>query len=348
MITTLTTWLHSTGLGLSIVQQICTSLHGRVDIESQQGVGTKAVVTLKLPPAPADAVKTTEIDPLDAVAAAAEGMTMCILQLSDVRGDERSEEARRLSGNSMKKASEEWFGMNVVFAQASENVWANILVFMEPLHIATILEFLRSRKAKSPPTILICLNAFKAASLEKAVSDARIRGNTIQIISQPVGPRKIAAALFQCLQTDSIITDIQRSSTSHMESASVSALSEKAKSLHVGYSRHGISSTPNTHPIPQSLPTTEEASQTRDVPPTAPGESNARPSAGSKRSYDSSNAVNVISALLHRSSSSEISYKLRPRVLLVDDNWINLKLLKTFVEKQKLQHMSASNGLGSA
>ncbi|KAK3382636.1 hypothetical protein B0T24DRAFT_519433 [Lasiosphaeria ovina] len=114
-----------TGLGLSIVLQIVRSLGGTINITSEQGVGTKVVVTLTLNKAPPGKSPTPGFDVENIIKGAREktkGLTVGLIGLSSetyvamkrAAGSKLNPEASKSLEGSIEAAAGHWFDMKVL------------------------------------------------------------------------------------------------------------------------------------------------------------------------------------------------------------------------------------------
>ena len=337
-----------TGLGLSIVRQIVDSLHGRISVQSEQGKGTEIIVTLNLPIAGAHKGAVSE-DVTEPVKRRTTGLTACLLSpKADVS---IVIDKHPMMERSLSDMLSNWFGMKVIKADHMEGTAADIFIYAEPPRIDALLSQHRRdgttpERVRNTPLIVICTNAFEAAGLKAAgIERMRDLGGSVEIVSQPCGPLKMAKVFELCLN------NIPRSDNGH-----------------------SLADGPPTSGLERSeLQDTETTERSADLPSGDPARVTANPqsSEGIGAKDDGSTSAREKS---RRSSSAGQSIARRPPslqqpqrgtsnesggvgsprteaatsgpfVLLVDDNPINLQLLVTFVKKVSIRHASAVDGL---
>jgi CheY-like chemotaxis protein len=305
-----------TGLGLSIVKQIVESLGGEVEVTSEKGRGTKFTVSCPLkesimsPTFCATEPEKEKERKLREVGKRTQGMTVSF------EGFDKEEEyyVKSLKGKTasklMLKALDslcgEWFGMRTV--ECSTNGPApDLIVATESAAKRLRAQHSQGPKNKFvPPVIVVCQGAASAQS----TTAITVPGVVFECIGQPVGPHKMAKALASCLE---------RHSDHSVSNTETDAAFQKVSQLTLG------ENTPPHSP--------DTVSRTR--------EQQSRPqfiSAGSAPEIRS----------VHSSPAKKSAYLVPTRslnCLAVDDNPINLRLLRTFVEKLGHRHVLAVNGL---
>lgn len=335
------------GLGLSITSQIVQNLDGKISVNSEKGVGTHVNVVLPMQIAPQSACEEDEI--LQAAARVTTGRKICLLNpmIDGVEVD-----GRQLSKlqSSIARTCKDWFQMTCyeskVVDAASD---ASVYVYCEPPPIEYLLQHHSDRKAagmsgKEAALLIICTNAFEAAALRAAgISHLTSLGRIVEVISQPVGARKLAKVLLQSLQR------VEATSTSH-ESRAAPNVAKHSFATDEAQQRASqvewtISSTVYDQSVARYRPSVQtfqwksEQALTKVFSQNTSSESNT--TFGDIKRGD----VPGLGSIPHKDAVSTEGISEPPYLLLVDDNAINLKLLVTFMKKIKLPYAEAVNGL---
>ncbi|KAJ4983932.1 Sensor protein GacS [Stagonosporopsis vannaccii] len=304
-----------TGLGLSIVKQIVESLGGEVDVHSVKGQGTKFTVSCPLK----ESIMSPSFSPtqpeqekeqhLKEVGQRTKGMTVCF------KGFDEEEEyfVRSLKGKSAPKIAmkaldslcADWFGMKTC-ANGPCAAKPDLIVATESNAKILRAQHSQGSSIKHPPVIVVCQGAASAQS----TTAITIPGVIFECIGQPVGPHKMAKALSSCLD------------------------------------RYANRLIDQVHETEATLQKVTQLSLKENTPPQSPDIfgrllDEARPSLTSTNSAPEVRSV-------HSSPIKKSAYSVPTRslnCLAVDDNPINLRLLRTFVDKLGHRHVLAVNGL---
>ncbi|KAF1940286.1 hypothetical protein EJ02DRAFT_379987 [Clathrospora elynae] len=305
-----------TGLGLSIVKQIVESLGGEVEVRSERERGTKFTVTCPLKESrmsPAFGATGSEPDKdvqLQEVARRTKRMKIRFEGFNEEEKhfvkDLKNKTASKLSLKALNSLCTEWFGMER-FEDDDGTSEPDLIIATE-----TCAKALRAQYSQDPgkvsatPVIVICQGA-AAAQSNTAIT---VPGIIFECIGQPVGPHKMAKALSSCLDRHAnrmMVPTIQ---------ADPDASNMSELSLREDAPPHRTDQF--THLLEVTRPQLISTSSAPEIRP-------------------------VGSSLIKQSRYGKPTRPLR--CLCVDDNPINLRLLRTFVDKLGHSHVLAADGL---
>lgn len=307
---------NGTGLGLSIVKQIVESLRGEISVESTLNVGTKISITMRLP---AGALKDArERQTLLEKPKELKNKSASII-FPEISLGGAGEKLRE----SMGKACQD-VDMDTFYTFDSDSQPDVLLT--EPGTLIGLLRKLKPEEMRRPPLVVICISTDPE---EKAETENHLRMDfplaawIIEVVAQPCGPRRLAKLLLNGLHRalQPVGTLEIRSQDSTPSTIDQKPLVPPMITVHRSVSDliRGASAVPFAVPgvhsplISANMPTGEESP--------AQGQIADTPGSEGPNEY------------------------FTPRVLLVDDNAINLKLLVVFAQRQNLRYAEAINGL---
>ena len=338
---------HGVGLGLSIVRHITSSLGGKIDLQSSKGKGTELKVSLavELSSAPLD----DNQNPVKIISQRVNGLIACILGPNNGIGSSRDVDSSKRAEDTFHRLITSWFGMKVFRAESVRGVDADFFIYVEPPSAELLLlNHGAGTENTHIPVIIITSNAFESANLRKGTQKLKELGRTIDIISQPCGPQKLARAFERCIYQNpftaaSDITDMPLAAV-RIDDSTMSAVSsyqdqdvltpDRTAEPKFVTKRPGIIRGESVLSTPNSDATTEALSVS--VGGSVVSRISANHFPHSIRSASTEDKVSSV--------GEGLDIVLHP-VLLVDDNEVNLKLLVAFVRKAKLSYETARDGL---
>lgn len=363
-----------TGLGLSIVRSIVSVLEGDITIDSEQERGTQVTVTLPLTrEMPSPPPLSTSTNPGLAVlheddCVISELRAYLVGQKASLHGfesdstDPITNKSDQLLKTSITNFLANWYGLEVV----AEHEKANIIIANEA-DTVTVSELIhQSGNKRNPPLILVLCH--HPSRFNRSLSDTDGKYN-IGFVAKPVGPSKLAKALINNLQgAPSTIAIPARESTLQEESKTLNnGFKELSLSPHGGEiwdnSRMATNTENARKAMRTSTPKATVEKQTEFPFPARFDEEDLllkahNPPAGklslkplspepvARNIPTSSLAKSINNSTTGLADNDTIKKSHSARLLLVDDNRINLTLLRTYLRKRKYDVVDeAENGL---
>ena len=345
-----------TGLGMNLVATIVRAIGGKIEVQSEQNVGTSVVVRVPLDEAAPHSRTVDNVDDHSELGLQ-EGITVAIPSISKDSMSRRTSlppaqaTAQAIVIGSIVKICAE-LGVRTVNLDRHDSPHVDILFYTEDrfpgLYELSSREAndRETREGESPPgampakpLIILCDNAVRLRDFRATHFDL-LASRHVELIRQPAGPKRISKAIRACLaaKADGISaptgrddfkgeTAAQRNRVlDREETARATPISEVPPPLpqHVDFAPDtGLIEPPSqavrrrSHPLAQQMSTDDPTSPPQQHPVNS-AQSAARPS-------------------LARAESGLT-------LLLVDDNPINLQLLVTYANKHGHLHICAHNG----
>ncbi|KAJ4415709.1 hypothetical protein N0V82_007202 [Gnomoniopsis sp. IMI 355080] len=351
-----------TGLGLSLVKQIISTLGGTISIQSGVNIGTKITVSLPLTPVATSrtstaAVVTEEDREFEHHVQALKGLRIKLLGFNKHTvkkiGDGSCQEVDEYALK--ERICRDWLGL-VVLPGGEEDTKVP-----SPDLVLCTEASLDNFESKRPPTVVVCWNSLVAYDRATSAVNHGMRG-VVEYISQPTGPRKLAKTLYRAFHrgsetvTQLIPASVETASPTERLTSENLPVRPKLLRSHTTSESHPPSAklSPKHSDLESSAP-----SQLRDIasPPVLPD-----PPAAASLETNSVALPEQASQLAVPEASSNV--EARPEAqkqvtgpppassslqaplefLLVDDNAINLKILSSYMNKLNYKYNTASNG----
>ncbi|KAJ5930492.1 hypothetical protein N7466_005985 [Penicillium verhagenii] len=312
-----------TGLGLSIVRSLVKALNGHIRVRSRPNQGT--VVRVSLPLARPVGEESPPVDPHALNMQQREILTQTMFLHQGYPDRKVAIWATDPSNLAepwveIAKYMTEWFGLEIVSWPPAGPI--DILLVQE----SDLLELRKGMSATLPALLILC---HRSVDYSKARSEWLPLSSSVDIIRSPCGPHKLARSVLKCLQ--------------HGKSACVtpsSVLQDPMDLVIRTAPLPTVVGSPGISPIESPL-TEITGSETAGG---SPKSTNAT-SPDSPSVISSPPEAIVAAPLPGPLAETSVPPLHASRVLVVDDNRINLNLMITFMKKRRLTDlMAAENG----
>ncbi|CAI6337084.1 unnamed protein product [Periconia digitata] len=362
------------GLGLSIVRQIIDSLGGNISVTSAPGKGTEVGLRFVLPRSETSPSLQHQPTQFMNILAQLQGRRICILTEPPTAQENNEDDTTSQGGmarftSALTYTLTKHLDMDVVQTQQWDMQDTDLVICPEPQF--SYLSNIRRQRTfgeRAPITIFVAMDALEAATLR---TDVRVRSkeSVVEIMAQPCGPYKLAYVLDLCLNryaspeeniwspistTPSPLPSLEHplpirhnfavsSSNTSLSDPSLSRddVASTASALRDGHSLTSVITDDSVYDIENSKTPTAPPRTLRHRPLHGPRHATAN-------SMDVKSAMPLLTAPsspgLSASSDPSMHKKGSSRVLIVDDNPINRKLLVTFLKKRSVLYAEAENG----
>lgn len=319
-----------TGLGLSIVRSLVKALNGSIRIRSRPGEGT--VVRVSLPLARSVGEESPPIEPHGPLLHQKDTLAQTLMLREGYPGKRAAiwgvDPAHALDSNwdEIVRYLTDWFGFELVSWTSHQSI--DVLLIDEQ-----DLPALRSCGPSKSTLSALLIHCHRSVDYSVVCSEWTSLVSSVDIIRRPCGPHKLARSILKCLQhlqpapaTPSVLQDPIdlpiRTSTAHSTVGSDVA-DDSATTI------HAVSPLPTPHTerneiIGAGPISTEERSPNHPSVITSPPE------------------VVAAAPLPPPLAEGSVKSQRLARVLVVDDNRINLNLMMTFMRKRKLTELDAA------
>jgi signal transduction histidine kinase/CheY-like chemotaxis protein len=338
-----------TGLGLSIVRGIVRTLHGNIRIKSRVGEGTTVKVTIPLERPVGEKslsstphVKNSEQKTLTAVS------QLCQLDLTGKRaaiwGVDPSCLGEYQFWSSIAQYITDWYGLKLVPWSTNEHI--DVLLANESDLSADELQSLNT----ALPSMLIFRDNTGSSSDTRAQWSHL--AHSLVILRLPCGPQKLARGILNCLDPKPA-SPAPRSQPSEQEFVIPERPRPSGPTPSTGSSKSQSSENLEPPAAGSSNFMTASCSCVMDTAernvsgesPDIDSSSRLSPGSGASSSHTHSSSSSYSSPSGSTPIDSSSGAKSKPRVLLVDDNDINLRLIRTFMRKWNITAVdTAQNG----
>lgn len=299
-----------TGLGLSLVRQISSTMGGSVTVTSQLGRGTTARVALPLA-RPLQAINddSAHRELLEKL----RGTSLCLRGFNRFHErvvEETPEHPQKVSEAAvMETLCRDWLGLQIIPASAVEQRRPDIFLYNEAAF--TDLDGRAISERLNIPAVVICRDALTAHTYAKSAEKSWVT----EFISQPVGPRRLARSLALAVlrwkQVNHASASDNPEFTRPIASSRPREEEHKQKSRQAGDSRPDASS-----PEPSEGKTSSPIPTGKPKPIDDSGSTGLEPA--SRTSQDTSSAKG-------RTVTKSVAPS-QKKYLLVDDNVVNLRV----------------------
>lgn len=328
---------------------------GSIELRSRLGEGTTVQVTLPLtrPPPGSESTQTTPRSTStgatrdDLVRQLREEVAGCTVAIYEYFHDGRRTGKSREYAEILARYITDWYGFEMWNWDLRGQ--AGVLIIEERDIPEIVREGAKPGSKGFPALVVLCSNASRRYEAEADTSESQLKG-VYEYISKPCGPHKLARALRSCLGKLQLLNPMHIAESETLPTAAeveglgeldLPAHDEPEASIPV-QANSTVSASRLTQNAQMAIhaQTTDIESRANEFPfPIDRSYSIASPLSPEVQNLSKLSKTKSDDSLV--ASSGERG----PRILLVDDNKINLQLLQTFMHKQKYYFIdSAEDG----
>jgi CheY-like chemotaxis protein len=347
------------GLGLSIVKSLTASLNGTIEVRSEQGVGTTVSVNIPLSrgsrrttPEEITLVRERWTDPTQSLRSP--GTTVGYVGFivpeavdESIIGPRESKIKESIKA-SVSGCMVDWLQMKPIDEEANIDDADYVVILVDERLSDFIQPYVDDVEKNQPRVIALLPSEMSRREVENALGKS-VRA--FEVVSAPFGPRKMARAVAACEKTSSTWSQSRCSPTP----ANMAPLQQVEADMKIGselLQAQGLTqNTPSRRGTmksdSQKLPSTIAASTRPLLADRGRGSSEITITPISMMNASQTSSTQANKPADDSTISAPDPQRNKYRILLVDDNLINLRFLETFIKKRTLNcdYDCAENGL---
>ncbi|KAI4721449.1 hypothetical protein E4T48_02283 [Aureobasidium sp. EXF-10727] len=340
-----------TGLGLSLVRSLVQMMNGEITVQSEVNHGTQ--VTVRIPMrrsssySHSDGFHRPNEDDIQALRAISPRPQIVHLQQDMLPDDTpQKREGYQMQKHALAACINGWYKIEALY-DWDMKITPDV-VLLHDVHLLAIKEHLRRLEECKAVVVILCSDRSRTAAILRNVNYPRL-----YVMPKPFGPFKLAKALKHALDKRGPIGGTASVSSISKEIGPVPTLRRIPSPSQDLSTRTRKPSLGGSFPFPSMVVTPAPRSPIPPIPGTTP--QIEVPGTYHKRlktldvPLSEQRPVEKHDALLRSHSEGQLEHiqskRVKPKILLVDDNEVNLKLLQTFFVRRGFTDMKlARNG----